>query len=451
MHVAHSLHDITQHAIERAKKSGASAADVMIREDDTFSVTVRMTEVETLKEAISRGLMLRVFVGKRTATSYTSDVSFPVLDQLVDETVEMARLTSEDESGGLPDPAFFQTQFPDLNLLDRSWETLTPDERIKLAVRAEKAALSADKAITNSEGASFEYARSRVALANTAGFSGEYEGTTASLGCVPIAEANGAMQRDYWMSATRHRHQMETPEDVGRKAAERTVRRIGARKIRTCQVPIVFDPLPARSLLNHVFDAVSGGAIYRRSSFLFDQIDQTVAAPNVTIVDDARMPARLGSSPFDDEGVATKATPIIENGVLRNYLHTAYTARKLRAKPTGNGTRAASGVVTVGPTNFYLKAGTYSPEQIVGSIKAGLYVVELIGFGVNTVTGDYSRGAVGLWIDNGKLTYPVQEVTIAGNLRDMLSNIEMIGNDVTFIGSIAAPTLKISKMVISGE
>ena len=449
--MAQSLQDITQHVIDRAKKSGASAADVMIREDDTFSVTVRMTEVETLKEALSRSMMLRVFVGKRTATSHTSDLSLPVVGQLVDETVEMARLTSEDESGGLPDAAFFQTQLPDLNLLDRSWESLTPDERISLAVRAEKAALSSDKAITNSEGASFDYARSRVALANTAGFSGSYEGTNAAISCVPIAVAAGAMQRDYWVTAARHRHQMESPEDVGNKAAARAVRRIGARKIRTCQVPVVFDPLTSRSLLGHIFDAVAGGAIYRRSSFLIDQIGQSVASSNVTIVDDARMPARLGSSPFDDEGVATRTTPIIEGGILRNYLHSAYTARKLKSKPTGNGSRAASGVVTIGPTNFYLQGGTSSPDEIIASVKSGLYVVELIGFGVNTVTGDYSRGAVGLWIENGKLTYPVQEITIAGNLREMLKNIEMIGNDVTFIGSIAAPTLKVSKMVISGE
>ena len=451
MEPKNKLQDLTQPISQRAKKSGASSADVMIREDDTFSVTVRMTEVETLKEAISRGLMLRVFVGKRTATSHTSDLSLPVIDQLVDETVEMARLTSEDESGGLPDAAFLETRFPDLNLLDPSWETLTPDDRINLAIRAEKAAFSSDKSITNSEGASFEYARSRVALGNTAGFSGEYEGTSAALSCVPIAEANGAMQRDYWMSAARHRDQMETPEEIGRKSAERTVRRVGARKIRTCQVPIVFDPVTARSLLNHIFDAVAGGAIYRRSSFLIDQIGQTVASPNVTIIDDARMTGRLGSSPFDDEGVATRTTPIVENGVLRNYLHSTYTARKLGSKPTGNGSRAASGVVTVGPTNFYLQGGTHTPEDIVRSVKSGLYVVELIGFGVNTVSGDYSRGAVGLWIENGKLTYPVQEVTIASNLRDMLKNIEMIGNDVTFMGSIASPTLKISKMVISGE
>ena len=445
-----NLQNIAQRAIERAKTHGASAADAMIREDDTFSVTVRMGEVETLKEAISRSLMLRVFVGKRTATSHTSDLSSAVLDRLVDETVEMARLTSEDSSGGLPEEATFRSSFPDLNLLDASWEMLTPDERINLAVRTEAAALATDKAITNSEGSSFEYARSQVALANTLGFNGAYEGTGAGLFCVPIAKSRDGMQRDHWMSAARHRSQLAAPEEIGRRAAERALRRLGASKIPTCQVPVVFDPLSARSLLSHVFDAVSGSSIYRRSSFLVDRIGEAVASPNVTVVDDALMSAGLGSSPFDDEGVPTQTTPIIQNGVLKNYLHSAYTARKLGAKPTGSGSRAASGVVTIGPTNFYLKAGTSTPEEILRSIKRGLYVVELIGFGVNTVTGDYSRGAVGLWIENGEFTHAVQEVTIAGNLREMLKNIEMIGNDVTFIGSIAAPTLKIGNMVISG-
>jgi PmbA protein len=445
------LQDTAQLVIDRAKKSGATAADVMIREDDTFSVTVRMGEVETLKEAISRNLLLRVFVGKRTATSHTSDLSAPVVEGLVDETVEMARLTSEDESGGLPEQAILRTGFPDLNLLDPSWESLTPDQRISLAMRTEAAALATDKAITNSEGASFEYARSRAALANTQGFNGTYEGTGAGLYCVPIAQAKDGMQRDHWMSAARHRKDLAPPEEIGKKAAERALRRLGARKIPTCQVPVVFDPLSARSLLSHLFDAVSGSSVYRRSSFLIDQIGQPVASPNVTIVDDARMPAGLGSSPFDDEGVPTQTTPIVENGVLRNYLHSAYTARKLGSQPTGNGSRAASGVVTIGPTNFHLKGGVHSPEEIIGSIKKGLYVVELIGFGVNTVTGDYSRGAVGLWIENGKFMHAVQEVTIAGNLHEMLKNIEMVGSDVTFAGTIAAPTLKIGNMVISGE
>ncbi len=445
------LQDHAQRAVERARKSGASAADVMIREDNTFSVTVRMGEIETLKESISRSLMMRVYVGKRTASSHTSDISPEQVDHLADETVEMAKLTSEDESGGLPEQSIFHDRFPDLNLLDPSWEDFTPEQRIAFATRAESAALASDKSITNSEGASFEYARSRVALANTQGFVGEYEGTGAALACVPIAEANGSMQRDHWVSAVRHRGRMESPEEVGRRAAERAMRRLGARKISTRQVPVIFDPLSARSLMGHIFEAVSGSAIYRRSSFLVDHIGKTVASPEVSIVDDARMMAGLGSSPFDDEGVLTQTTPIIEAGVLKNYLHSAYTARKLSSQPTGNGSRAASGVVTIGPTNFFLKSGSYSPEEIIQSVKTGLYVIELIGFGVNTVTGDYSRGAVGIWIENGKPTYPVHEVTIAGTLPEMLKGIEMIGNDVTFIGSVAAPTLKIRNMVVSGE
>jgi len=445
------LQTTARDVIARAQKDGATAADVLIREDDSFSVTVRLGEVETLKQAISRSLMLRVFVGKRTAASHTSDLTPSVLQGLVDETVEMARLTSEDDSAGLPEYAVYRNGFPELQLIDPSWETVTPAERIDFAMRTEAAALSADKSITNSEGASFDYARTKVALANTLGFNGSYQGTSAGLYCVPIAQSSEGMQRDHWMSAARHRNQMESPEDIGRKAAQRALRRLGARKIPTADVPIVFDPLTARSLLGHLFEAISGSAIYRRSSFLIDQIGQKVAAENITVVDDALMPAGLGSTPFDDEGVPTRVTPIIENGVLRNYLHTAYTARKLGSQPTGNGSRTASGAVTIGPTNFYLKPGKYMPEEIIRSIKRGLYVVELIGFGVNTVTGDYSRGAVGLWVENGEFVHPVQEVTIAGNLREMFNNIEMVGNDLTFLGSISAPTLKIGNMVISGE
>jgi PmbA protein len=445
------LKETAEHVMRRASRSGATAADAMIREDNTFSVTVRMGEIETLKEAISRGLLLRVFVGKRTATSHTSDLSERQIDKLVDETIEMAKITSEDDSGGLPAESAFRSEFPDLDLLDPEWEKLTPEQRIGLALRTEAAALSTDKAIVNSEGASFEYERSRVALANTHGFIGSYEGTGSALICGPIAQSKEGMQRDHWMSVARHRNEMAAPEEVGKKAAERAIRRLGARKIATCQVPVVFDPLTARSLVGHLFEAVAGSSIYRRSSFLVDQIGKRIAAPGVTVVDDALLRGGLGSRPFDDEGVPTQTTPIIENGVLRNYLHSAYTARKLGSCPTGNGSRAGSGVVTIGPTNFHLQGGPHSPEEIISSVAAGLYVVELIGFGVNTVTGDYSRGAVGIWIENGRFIHPVQEITIAGSLREMLKNIEMVGNDVTFVGSIAAPTLKIGNMVISGD
>ena len=445
------LRETAQQVVDRALRAGATAADVLIREDDTFSATIRMGEVETLKEAISRNLLLRVFIGQRTATSNTSDLSPELIDRLVDETVEMAKLTSEDKSGGLPESGVYQNNFPDLNLSDKSWEALSPEARIDMAKRAEAAALAGIPGVANSEGASFDYARSRIVVANTLGFIGEYEGTGGSLSTAPVAQSAEGMQRDFWSSASRHLSNLESPEAIGRKAAERTVRRLGARKVATCEVPIVFDPMTAHTLIGHVFQAVSGDAIYRRSSFLVDQIGELVAAPDVTIVDDARLQAGLGSSPFDDEGVPTQSTPIIENGVLRNYLHSAYSARKLGSKPTGNGSRGGSGSVMIGPTNFYLKPGAYSPEEIIGSVKSGLYIVELIGFGVNTVTGDYSRGAAGLWIEDGRLTFPVHEITIAGNLRQMLKDIEMIGNDVIFMGSVSAPTVKIGKMVISGD
>jgi PmbA protein len=259
------------------------------------------------------------------------------------------------------------------------------------------------------------------------------------------------MQQDHWYSIARYRDRLDSPEEIGRLAAQRALRRLGARRVKTCEVPVVFDPLAARTLIKHVFDAVSGDAIYRKRSFLVGQIGEAVASQNVTIVDDARLIGGLGSSPFDDEGVSTQLTSVIENGILRSYLHTAYTGRKLGARPTGSGSRTGSGNISVGPTNFYLKPGRLSAEAIIGSVKSGLYVVELIGFGVNTVTGDYSRGVTGLWIEDGKLTYPVQEVTIAGNLRQMLRDIEMIGSDIAFMGSVASPTLKIRNMTLSGE
>ena len=445
------LKEIARHVVDRAEKKGATAADAFLREDETFGVTVRRGQVEKLKEAVSQNLRLRVFLGNRTATSQTSDFSPDRIDQLVDETVEMANLTSVDESGGLPGKDTYPAQVPDLKLADPSWNSLSPDQRIDLARRAEAAAFQTDSRITNSEGSSFEYERSETVLANTVGFVGGYETTAGSLVSVPIAEANGSMQQDHWFSITRYRDTLASPEDIGRRAAQRALRRLGAQKVKTCEVPVVFDPLVARTLVKHVFDAVSGDAIYRKRSFLVGQTGEQVASRNVTIVDEARMIGGLGSSPFDDEGVATQLTPVIEDGILRGYLHSAYTGRKLGARPTGNGSRTGAGNISVGPTNFYLKPGEESPDAIIGSVKSGLYVVELIGFGVNTVNGDYSRGVTGLWIEDGKLAYAVQEVTIAGNLREMLRNIEMVGNDIAFIGSVAAPTLKIRSMTLSGE
>lgn len=446
-----ALKEIVQHVVDRAKSKGATAADAFLREDETFSVTVRRGEVEKLKEAVSRELGLRIFLGKRTATSKTSDLSLDRISKLVDETVEMAKLTSEDDSGGLPDASSYSRDVPDLHLVDHAWDGLRPEQRIELARCAEAAAFATDPLITNSDGASFHYEHSRTTLANSLGFAGEYEGTAAYVIARAIAESNGVMQRNHWYSIARHRDQLDSPEEVGRVAAKRALQCLGARKVETCQVPVIFDPMTAASVVKHICDAVSGDAIYRKRSFLVDRIGETVARNDVTIVDDARLDGGLGSSPFDDEGVATQTTPIIENGILKNYLHSAYSARKLQARPTGNGSRTGTGSVTISPTNFYLKPGQAAPQEIIRSVSSGLYVLELIGFGVNTLTGDYSRGVTGLWIENGKLAYPVHEVTIAGNLRQMLQDLEMIGNDIRFMGAVAAPTVKIRNMTLSGE
>jgi PmbA protein len=412
---------------------------------------VRKGDVEKLQEAVSRSLRLRVFLGKKTATSQTSDLTPSIVEGLVEETLEMARLTSEDENSGLPDQTLYPIHPPDLDLADSSWGDLTTGQGIDLARRAEAAAMATNPAITNSEGASFERERSRTVIANSSGFLGGYETTMGYLVVVPIAERNGAMQQDSWLSIARHRQQLDPPEDVGRRAAERVVRRLDARKIGTCQVPVIFDPLTARTLVKHIFDAVSGDAIYRKRSFLVDKLGDSVSSPEVTIVDDSLLQRGIGSRPFDNEGVAAQKTSILENGVLRNYIHSAYTGKRLNARPTGNGTRTATGSISVGPTNFYLQPGLVPPDEIIASVKSGLYVVELMGSGVNVVNGDYSRGVTGLWIENGRFTYPVHEITIAGNLRQMLQDITMVGSDITFVGTVSSPTVKISSMTLSGE
>jgi PmbA protein len=259
------------------------------------------------------------------------------------------------------------------------------------------------------------------------------------------------MERDFWFSIARSFEKLEAPEDVGRRAAERALRRLGARKVPTQKAPVIFEPRAARSLLDNIFDAISGDSIYRKESFLEGKLGQNVASPGVTVVDDGTIPGLFGTSPFDDEGVPSRRTVVIENGVLRNYLLNTYTARKLGMRTTGNASRGLTGNAGVGHGNFYLENGKVSPQDLIRSLRTGFYVTELIGFGVNIVTGDYSRGAAGIWIENGELSYPVSEVTIAGTLPEMLMGIEGIGSDLEFRGSIASPTLLIREMTISGQ
>ncbi len=443
--------DLATSVIEQARRLGGTAAEVIFRESVEFSASVRLGEIETVKEAGSRGLGLRVLLDGRQASVSTSDLSPAALDELVQTALTLARATSVDETAGLPDPADLATEIPDLDLYDPAVLALSAEEKIRLALTAEQAAQAYDPRIVNFEGGGVDSGAGHTVLANSLGFVGEYRSTSLSLATVPVArDADGRLQRDYWYDARRRLASLEDPASVGRRAAERTIHKLGARRVPTQTCPVVFAPEVAASLIGHVFGAVSGDAIFRKASFLVGKLGELVASPLVTIIDDGRMPNGLGSRPFDGEGVPTRRTTVIREGRLESYLHNTYTARKLGERTTGNATRGLTGAPSVGVNNMYLVPGPHSPEAIIASVRHGFYVTELIGFGVNGVTGDYSRGAAGRWIENGELTFPVEEVTIAGNLLTMLKQIEMIGNDLDFRGRMAAPTLKIAEMTISG-
>ncbi len=434
----------------RARARGATEADGFLIEEQHFSASVRLGQVDTVKHSREQRLSLRVFAGKASAAASTSDLSRASLERVVDEATALARVTAEDPHAGLPDPASLIATVPDLELEERGGEDLTPEAKIELARQAEAAALESDPRITNSEGAEYWDRRARYVYATSHGFVGGYATTSYGLSVSPVASANGEMQRDSWYSAARRRGALEDPAKVGRTAARRALRRLGGRKVKTTEVPVVFDPDTAASLVRSIAGAASGPSLYRRASFLVDRLGKRIAAPAVTIVDDGLIPRALGSRPFDGEGLATRSTVLVGEGVLESYLLDSYSARKLALHSTHHASRDGAGV-GVSTTNLMLKAGVTAPEDLIRSVRNGLYVTELIGFGVNGVTGDYSRGAVGLWIDNGELAYPVDEVTVAGNLLEMFAAIEGIGNDLVLRDRTVAPTLLIGRMVVAGS
>ena len=437
--------------VKQALAAGASDAECTISEGDEFSASVRLREVETLKEAGARGAGLRILAGKHTGSAYTSDLSVEGIHHLVRSAMELAGITTEDQYAGLPDPAELGSVPGDLGLYCDDVDRLETELKIDMARRAEDAALRTDPRIANSEGASFDTHLGCHAFANSRGFAGEYRTSYCSLSTVPVAREGESMERDYWYSMARGFAGLEKPENVGRIAARRALRRLGAVKVETKKVPVVFEPRAARSLVDNIFDAVQGGAVYRNESFLAGKLGERIGSPKLTVIDDGTIPGLFGTSPFDDEGVPTRRTVVIENGVLKSYLLNTYTARKLGLKTTGNASRGLAGNAGVGNGNLYIEKGAATPEQLIAGIADGFYVTELMGFGVNIVTGDYSRGAAGLWIRNGELAFPVSEVTIAGNLMQMLLNLEAVGADLEFRSSMAAPTLVIAEMTVGGR
>ena len=446
------LRELAQDLVKRAMSQGATAAEAVVREGDEFSTLVRLGQVETLKEAGSRSVGVRVFFGKRAASTYSSDFSREGLDRMLKSALELAKITSEDPFGGIPEPDQLGQLGGDLDLYHEDVYSLPGAERIDYARRAEKAALDFDPRIKNSEGGSFDAATGRKALANSHGFAGEYRRSYCSVAAIPIAQdERGGMQRDYWYSVARSLAKLESAEHVGKVAAERTIRRLGARKAKTAKVPVIFDPMVAASILEHIFEGVNGDSVYRGASFLAGKLGQKIAGGNVNVIDDGTMVGGFGTSPFDGEGIPTRRTLVIENGVLTSYLLNTYTAKKLGLKTTGNAARGLAGTPGIGPGNYFLQPGKRSPKEIIGDVKEGLYVTEFLGHGANLVTGDYSRGASGLWISGGELTYPVEEITVAGNLKDMFRNISEIGNDLEFRGSVASPTIRIDGLMVGGE
>jgi len=442
--------DLLVSVLRRATALGATAADGFLVEERHFSASVRLGDVENVTHAHDQRLSLRVFAGRASAAASTSDLSRASLERVVEEATRLARVTAEDPHAGLPDAGELIGRVPDLDLEDAAGAEPPPEEKIEIARRAEAAALETDPRVTNSEGAEWWDRRARYAYATSSGFAAGYRTSSFGISVSPVAAQDGEMQRDSWYTVARKRSRLDDPVSVGREAARRALRRLGARKVKTAEVPVVFDPETAASLVRAIASAASGPALYRRASFLVDRLGSRIAAPSVTIVDDGLVPAALGSRPFDGEGLATRRTVVVGEGVLESYLLDTYSARKLGLASTHHAARDGSGV-GVSTTNLVLQPGTATPEELIESVPSGLYVTELIGFGVNPVTGDYSRGAAGVWIENGRLAYPVEEVTVAGNLLGMLAAVDGVGNDLVLRERTASPTLKIARMVVAGD
>jgi PmbA protein len=435
-----------------ARRAGAHEADVMLQTSTEFNVQVRKGEIETLTQSGSKGLGLRVFVDGRMGFAATSDFDAAVLERLVTSTVALAASADPKPENGLPDAPAPEPK-PELKIYDPSIESLPTDQKIGMALRCEAAAFSADPRITNSEGAGLGSGATYTLLANSRGVSASYRSSGCSVYCQPLAEEDGKKQVDYEYSFTRSLDRLDDPEEVGRKAAMRVVRKLGARKVPTQSAPVVFDRRIAAQIWAGVMAALNGDMVYKEMSFLKDKLGRKIAAESVTLIDDGTLVGGAGSAPFDGEGIPTRRNVLIEQGVLRMFLYDTETARKVGggAASTANARRSYNSSPSIGPLNLFLLAGSLTPEEIVAAIPNGFLVTNMMGAGVNPVTGDFSTGASGLWIENGTLAYPVEEVTIAGSMATLLNGIERIGSDLIFNSSVASPTVQVAEMVVSGS
>jgi len=435
-----SLKQITQDVLDRAAKGGASACETDVSESFGQSVTVRRGEVETIEYNRDKGVVVTVYLGKRRGYASTSEFSAPALRDAVDAALSIARHTAADECAGLADESQLARELPDLDL-HHPWK-LSVDQAIELARSCEDAAFATDKRVSNSEGATVSIQEMHFIYANSPGFMSGYPSSRHSIGCAVIAGKDDTMQRDEWYAVARSQNDLETAESVGHKAGSRSVRRLGARKIGTLRVPVLYEAPVAASLIGHFVAAVSGANLYRRSSFLLDSLGKQVFAPWVQIRELPLLKKGLASGAFDDEGVMTRTREVVKDGLLQGYFLGSYSARKLGMQSTGN---------AGGNHNLLLQAGELDLAGLLKKMDRGLLITELLGHGVNLVTGDYSRGAAGFWVERGEIQYPVQEITVAGNLLDMFRGIIAVGNDILVRGSKQCGSILIDNMTVAGD
>jgi PmbA protein len=435
---------LAERLVRYGRECGADELEVGIGEGDEFSVDVRQGRIESLVEAGSRYAGVRVIKDKRTAFASSSDMSEESLRRLVAGAVRRAALSQADEFSGLAELFPERIDAEALDLFDPEIPEMEARRKIGLALETERIAL-ADKRITNSHGAAFSTNEVRSVLAASNGFSGAYAKTYASLSVGLQAGDTDDLVEDFWYTSQTHLADLESPEEVARRAVARTVRQLRPRKIGTCRVPVIFEPQMTGSLLGFLFGCLSGTAVYQKATFLADKLGQAVGNERITVIDDGLMPRRVGSGPFDAEGVPSRRTVVLENGILKNFLCNAYAARKLGLATTGNADGGG-----VGPNNFYLEPGPDDPADIIRGCDRALLLIRTLGHGLNAVTGDISRGAFGLWIENGEIAYPVSEITISGNLGELLRSVEKVGSDLDFRGSICGPTIQVAEMMIAG-
>lgn len=434
---------IVQKALAKAKELGASDASAGVSESAGLVVGVRQGQVETIERTRDRSLGVTVYRGKARGSASTSDLSDKALAETVAAAWNIARYTAEDEAAGLPDPQDLATDFRDLQLY-KPWD-IDPSSATELALQAEEAALASSDKITNSEGAQVNTGSGRFVMANSAGFMGGYQYSQHGISATVIAGKGDGMQRDYWYTANRYPERLQSPQQVGEIAAQRTVKRLNARKLPTGRYPVIYEAPLAIGLIGHLAQAISGGLLYRKSSFLLDSLGTELMPSHLTIHEDPFILGAMGSGTFDNEGVATTARDLLKDGILQGYLLSSYSARKLGMRTTGN---------AGGSHNLIMQSSLTQPEDslvaLLKKMDRGLLLTELIGRGVNYVTGDYSRGAFGYWVENGEIQYPVQEITIAGNLREMFQQIQAVGADQITRGAKTSGSVLIEQMAVAG-